>query len=270
MEEEGTVTDDGTTSGAEQLNEETQVTEPEESGLEGEENPDTGKVYTQAEIDELLDNKSAEVKKATERKLRRQFEREQSQKAEPVQDDLKKPVSDDYKTADEFITAKVHYEMAVAEQARAAKQAELSNEAYQDEVKEKLGDHLDAAEDLPGFDRVKFQAMAGEVRYAKAFEEALADVSNAPKVLEYLYMNPKEFYGLEELSPLGQVIRLGEISTHLKSKKRASGDQAPRVGGGIAPTGDLMSIPIDKYTAQRAKEGSVWAVRAMAERSRQT
>lgn len=255
-----TVTNDET------LGADAEVTELEESELVSEENPETGKVYTQAEIDAMLDKKAAEVKKATERKLQRRFEREQAQK-QPEAQPLEKPKADDYKTAGEYIEAKVKYEMAQAEAERELRQSELTAKQYAEEVNDKLAEHLDAAEDLPGFDRKEFQEMAGEVAITRAFEEALADLPNAPKVLEYLLLNPKEFYKFDGVSAVKQVRMLGEIAAGLKQTKRTATDQAPRVGGGSAPTKSLETMTSYEFMQESAKNGEQWAIRQLARRA---
>lgn len=263
--EDMSVTNDDTL-GAENA-EESQVTEPEESGLEGEENPDTGKVYTQAEIDALLDKKAAEVKKATERKLKRQFERERPAEQSAQQaPQAEKPKADDYKTAGEYIEAKVKFEMAQAEAERQLRQSEITARAYEIEVNEKLADHLDDADDLPGFDRDKFQEMAAEITITRAFEEALADLPNAPKVLEYLALNPKEFIKLDGMSAVRQVRTLGEMAAGLKQVKKAVTDQSPRVGGGTNPTKSIESMNSMEFTKHCAKNGELWAKRALSQR----
>ncbi len=255
-----TVTNDET------LGADAEVIETDESGLVEEENPDTGKVYTQAEMDALLDKKAAEVKKATERKLQRRFEREQAQK-QPEAQPLEKPKADNYKTAGEYIEAKVKFEMAEAEAERQLMQREMTSKQYEDEVNDKLAEHLDAAEDLPGFDRKEFHELAGGVAITRAFEEALADLPNAPKVLEYLLLNPKEFYKFDGVNAVRQVRMLGEIAAGLKQKKRTATDQAPRVGGGAAPTKSLESMTSYEFLQESAKNGEQWAIRQLARRA---
>lgn len=238
------------------------ATDANESGITvDQENPDTGKTYTQAEVDA----QNAKTRKATERKVRREIEREiaSKQAIAPPKVEIEPPKRENYKSDAEYDDARLDYRIEVKEaKAESAKAARQMEEAYQDFV-EKTDELYEAAEELPGFDRDDFNDLYEQVKPSIEFSVALAESDKGAQIMEYLTMNEAEFLKLKGLSPARQAAAIGTIEARLTKQTKSAGDQTVQVKGGGLSTSTMYKTDPGKLTDEQ------WYNERKAERERQ-
>lgn len=249
----------GETLGAESQEIEQTVTDTDESGEPSTEdtNPETGKLYTQKELDE----QAAKIRKAEERKWQKRYERELA-KAKPVEPaaNLEPPKETDYTTLADYQRALARYEIAIDKQNETIRR---NIEATNKEVSKMISE----ANALAGYDHDTIAPYLVDWGNDDAFADDLLESPVRAHLLEYLSLNPDELEKVDEMSNSGRRRWLGRMEAKFEKKINAPADQKPKVGGGNVQTGyDMKSSSSLEHTRQRAKEGAAWAIRALAER----
>lgn len=256
MSDENIVTDD-LTPGAEALE---TVTDTEQSGDVGTDdvNPDTGKLYTQAEID----SREAKLRKSLEKQYQKRLNRELANVKPPeqVKTNLEAPKPTDYQTDAEYNRALVRHEIALERQQEAIAKA---NEAAVKEVSKMISE----AANLPGYDHDTIAPYLVDWGDSDVFADALLESPYRAQILEYLSLNEDELEKVDAMSHAKRTAWLGRMETKLEKKPNAQTDQKPNIGAGSSQTGyDLKASSSLEHTKQRAKEGAAWAIRALASR----
>lgn len=247
LEDNGTATE---TAGAE-AEETIEATgaESQESEL-GDKDQETGKVYTQAEVDAL----NAKTRKATERKVRRDIERELSQR-NPVQEkpiELTQPKREDFKSDTEYDDARLDFKLEVRE---AKKQAEISKakaEQADRQFRDEALNFLDECEDLPGFDRDMFVSTFGQ-GFSDDFVSVLMESPKRSQIAEYLCTYEDEAEKLSDMSEARQKAYIGIIEARLEKKHKAAADPSPNLKGGKAAIDRLKTDPDSLSDAEYAR-----------------
>jgi hypothetical protein len=252
-----TVTNDDTL-GAESQEIET-VTDTDEPGEPPTEdtNPETGKLYTQKELDEQF----AKIRKAEERKWQKRLDRE-LERIRPPEPEIKlePPNESDYATIAEYTRALARHEIALQKQQETLQK---SVESTNKEVKSMISE----ASGLAGYDHDTIAPYLVEWGESDAFADTLLESPYRAQILEYLSMNDEELEKVDGMSHARRTAWIGKMESRFEKKPNSPADQKPRVGGGNVSTGyDIKSSSSLDHTRQRAKEGAAWAIRALAER----
>ena len=245
---------DGITSGAEDaaIETDTTVTDTDESGEPSTDdtNPETGKLYTQKELDE----QAAKIRKAEERKWQKRLDREVARAApvEPLQT-LEPPNESDYTTIAEYTRALARHEIAVQKQQDAI---EKSAETSRKEVAKMISE----AHELPGYDHDTVAPFLVEWGNDDAFADDLLESPVRAKLLEYLSLNPDELDKVDEMSKSGRRRWLGRMEARFEKKPTAAVDPKPRVNGGNVSNNLYKTNPgkmsDDDWFDERRKEGT--------------
>lgn len=235
------------------------VTDTNESGEPSTEdtNPETGKLYTQKELDEQF----AKIRKAEERKWQKRLDRE-LERVRPPEPEIKlePPNESDYATIAEYTRALARHEIALQKQQETLQK---SVEATNKEVKNMISE----ASVLAGYDHDAIAPYLVEWGESDAFADTLLESPYRAQILEYLSMNDEELEKVDGMSHARRAAWIGKMESRFEKKPNAPADQKPKVGGGNVSTGyDIKSSSSLEHTKQRAKEGAAWAIRALAER----
>lgn len=253
---EETVTNDESL-GAEAI--EPTVTDTDETGdiSTDDVNPDTGKLFTQAEID----SREAKLRKSLEKQYLKKLDRELA-KVKPVEtvQSVDAPKADDFETVADYTRALVRYEHAIYKQQESVERANA-------ETAKEVSKMITEAAKLPGYDHDAIAPYLIEWGGSDAFADALLESPYRAKILEYLSLNEDELEKVDEMSHSKRTAWIGRMEARLEKKPNAQADQKPQVGGGSSQTGyDLKGSSSFEHTKQRAKEGAAWAIKALSQR----
>jgi len=210
-------------------------------------NPDTGKLYTQAEIDERESKVRKSLEKKYEKRIARELERFNSREQEAITE----PKPEDFPDVNAYNKALVKYEVAqerlIQQQEEIkAEQAEVGRAFYADIAK------------APGFD----PEIIDDIRdWAKgeAFAEAIIDSPHRVKIIEHLCLNAEDRDRFDAMSDSRKAAWIGRMEEKFEKKPNAATDAKPAVRGGGSTTTlyktDPGKLPVDDWWAQRQKEG---------------
>ena len=237
------VTNDETLGADEAETTESNATDGETSGAD-DINPDTGKIYTQAEVNE----REKKLRQSFEKKLRKQAEREQ---APPVKESVA-PKPEDYKSVDDYNRAVVRHEIALAE-------LQKEQERSIAETRREVNKMLREADELPGYDADVIVPYLRDLGASDAFADALLDSPHRAKILEHLSINEDDQEALLEMSDAKRIKWLGRLESRFETKpQKAVPDQKQAVNGG-ASVSNLFKTNPDvlsdaEYEAQYKKQ----------------
>lgn len=227
-----------------------------DSGEGGEVSPVAERTFTQKELDEIIKREKARTEAKTERRVLRTIERfAPQQQPQPSQ---QQPASDGRPQRGQFKTEEDYDDARDAwrDQQREHKANGAKTEKFYAE-----------AEKLPGFDRDAFD----DLPLTQAMARAMLDSDIAPRLMHHLVTNPDEVKRIAELPPARQAAAIGKLEAKLeseplkppKSSKAPDPSGNPAAGAGNTPvvSGDLGKLSMDKYQAERARQGARWAQR---------
>jgi hypothetical protein len=228
---------------------ETTATEAENTGelTTDDTNPDTGKLYTQAEIDDREAKLRKSLEKKYEKRIARELEKFNSREPEAITE----PRPEDYPDVNAYNKALVKYEVAQERlhsqyEEMKAQQAEVGKAFYADIAK------------APGFD----PEITVDIRdWAKgeAFAEAIIDSPHRVKIIEHLCLNEEDRDKFDAMSDSRKAAWIGRMEEKFEKKPNAATDAKPVVRGGGSTTTlyktDPGKLAMDDWYAQRQKEG---------------
>jgi len=243
------------TPGADDAEIEVTDTETETTGelTTEDENPDTGKTYTQAEIDE----REAKLRKSLEKKFEKRIARELEKFNSREQETITEPKPEDFADVTAYNKALVKFEVA---QERLAQEREQAREQQADVGRKFYADIAKA----PGYDPDIVQDILSWAK-GEAFAEAIIDSPHRVKIIEHLCLNEDDRDRFDSMSDSRKAAWIGRMEEKLEKKPNAPTDAKPDVRGGITQY-SLEKSNSWEHTRQRAKEGAAWAIKAMASR----
>jgi hypothetical protein len=207
------------------------------------------KTFTQKELDEILEKKTA--------KLARQRDKERTERAaieqelrrlQPPQKQTNEPQEGQFETAKEYAQAYAQWKFSQAEQNHRAKQIEKENASFS----ERVTDFKDELEDIPDFDYKKLIRLP----LSDTAVEALLDSDIRVKLAVHLLANPSDVDRIGKLSPGRQASELGKLEAKLSSAPVKKVSQAPAP---ITPvTGKGSVTTADLYDPKFASNTDAW------------
>lgn len=262
-ENNGTANDEAGAIEAEQIEDFTD----QESGGDDEVNPDTGKLYTEAEIEAIRKDTAEKVRKATERKLQRRYEREMARQPQPEPQDVelnpdnipKKDGETDAQWIARIAKLQLQHERLQAERQQKAVRAQAEMQSFQDNVE----DFYERANALPEFDEDEFRAYVSDYGLSDEWAETIVTLDGGERVAAYYAANPKEFERLSKLSKYQQVTDIGRVQAKLEKQIKQAADPMAQVKGGNVNNRrldqmtqkEIDAMPLKEFEARLKKEG---------------
>ena len=213
------------------------------------------KVFTQEELDDIVQRRVAKAESQAERRalrsMRENLERQTVAPQQAVQD--KPPSRDQFANDEEWLDARdAHRDAKREAQANAEKQSQT-----QAQLQTKTDKIYAQAEKIVGFDRDSFD----ELPITAPIASALVDSDVAPQLMAYLVKNPGEVDRISLLSAARQSAEIGKLEVKLQTAEVRT-SKAPEpitpIGGGKSAvvSSDLSKLPMDQFIAEMAKRGS--------------
>jgi hypothetical protein len=234
------------------------TTDPATGAVEGGEQGQEQKTFTQKELDEILQKRIAKAEARAERRVLRTLERviPQPQSAPQPQQSAEegKPARLQYASDDAYFDALTDWKLEQRD-----RKAEVSRQQEQNKtLAQKTEDIYAKAEKIPGFDREAFD----ELPLTKSIVEALVDSDASDRLMHFMAANPAEVERIAKLSPARQAAELGKLEATLpKARKTSSApDPITAIGAGntTVPT-DPSRMNHEQYREWRKKTGARWA-----------
>lgn len=225
----------------------------ETASTDGEEKP-VEKTFTQAELDEILQKKTA--------KLARLRDQERSKRealeAELVRASLSKedgrPRQDQYEDADAYAEAVADWKLGQRDRAEQAVQQHKSVSTYESKAAEFMAE----LSETEGFDAGKF----GQIPISDAMAKAMVNSDVGVKVAQHLYSHPEESHRIFSLAPERQAAEIGKLEVKLSTVPKVSSAPPPitPIGGGKATSiKSPENMSHEEYRAWRKQQGARWA-----------
>lgn len=223
----------------------------EDTETHAEEKIQAEKTFTQAELDEILEKKTA--------KLARQRDKERAQRAE-VEQELQKfkpayrpdgePKEDQYETAKEYAQAYSKWEHEQVRRSYQAEQAQKADATF----KERVNDFREEMEDVPDFNYDKLTRLP----LSDAAVDALLDSDMRAKLAVHLLANKDEVDRISKFSPARQASELGKLEAKLSAAPVKKISKAPEP---ITPVGGKGSVVSDDlYDPKLQANTDAWIV----------
>lgn len=218
----------------------------------GEKEPPAEKTFTQAELNEILEKKTAKLarQRDQERQKREHIEREVA-KASIPQDEGKPDISH-FSDAEEYANAVADWKLGLRDrQEQVAQQHKVASSFEQ-----KASDFLADFSEMDGVDMDKWST---QVQISDSMARAIVESDVGTKVAHHLYNHPEESRRIAGLSVERQAAEIGKLEARLSSAPQISKAPAPitPIGKGNATTSRRPEdMPMDEYIAYRKKQGN--------------
>lgn len=229
---------------------------PTESEVKaGEGSVDPNRVYTQAELDKILNKVKKNERYRTRKEVEAFYQGRESaapkpaaEKPAPAAVEDKPPQRDQYESYEAFLDAKAEYtgrraaheyrtKMEAEQKARAAQEAQAERvKTFQAKVNEKYPDLAERAESI------------AHVEMPSGMGDAIAESEFGPDILNHFADNPKDFERIAALSSSAAIREIGRLEARLEGAakpapvaevKKSSAAPAPlKPVGGTAVLGD--------------------------------
>lgn len=216
------------------------------------------KTFTQAELDAILEKKTAKLirQREQERATRKVYE-QQIARVAPQQATEGKPQLAQFSDPEQYAEAVSDWKLQqVGRQQQAAHEQQS-----QGEFNAKRDDLMAELEDAEGFDLGKFNKLP----ISRAMAEAIVDSDQSVKLTVHLVAHPEEASRIAALSPARQAAELGKLEAKLSAPtvKKPSNAPAP-----ITPVGAKgSSVTTDLYDPKLANNPEAWIAARRAQRA---
>jgi hypothetical protein len=239
-----------------QVNAEPQVGATE--ALAGEEIPPAEKTFTQAELDAIIEKKSAKlIRQRDQERARREVYEQQLAKATPPQHASDEPQPEQFQDPRQYARAVVEFERqkdAVTRQAQETQRQQSSSLAKRD-------DFVADLQDIDGFDMAKF----GKLRITPDMADVMVDSDVGTKLAQHFLSNPDEASRIADLSPARQAAEIGKLEAKLSAVSTKKPSNAPDP---INPVnGKGSSVPTNLYDARLGSNTEAWIEARRAQRA---
>lgn len=209
------------------------------------------KTFTQAELDAILEKKTAKLirQREQERDRRQEYEARLAQ-VQPKQQ-FEKPTLAQFNNEDDFIEAAAQWKANEAKAAQQVKEAVSNESKFATKVAD-FRDELGELVDLSKFDKLTIsQAMA----------EAILESDVQIKLSQHLVDHPDEAKRIYALSPARQAAEIGKLEARLPTAAKVSKAPAPisPIGGAGKSTVTLENANMEEYIKLRMKDKPRWA-----------
>jgi hypothetical protein len=239
---------------------EPEQTAPQVDGTEpqSDENTPAEKTFTQAELDAILEKKTAKLirQREQERATRKAIE-QQIARVQPQQATEGKPQLAQFSDPEQYAEAVSNWKLEQMTHQQRAAQAQQS----QGEFNSKRDDLMAELEDADGFDQRKFDKLP----ISRTMAEAIVDSDQGVKLTVHLVNHPEEASRIAALSPARQAAELGKLEAKLSATpvKKPSNAPAP-----ITPVGAKgSSVTTNLYDPKLANDPEAWIAARRAQRA---
>lgn len=237
-----------------QPNAETQVDETD--AATGEEGTPAEKTFTQAELNEIIEKKTAKLirQRDQERQQRETLAQSLAQAKAP---DEGKPNIANYTDAEAYANDVAEWKLQERDRVEQATKQQRSQDTFKDKANNLLSD----LEDQPGFDMNHWNALPISTSMAEAIVDA--DSGMQVKLALHLAGNPEEAKRIAGLTPARQAAEIGKLETKLATAVKVSKAPDPinPIGNGktVTAKNPANASTIEEYIAIRKKEGARWS-----------
>lgn len=221
---------------------------PQVEGTEPEtgDKPPVEKTFTQAELDAILEKKTAKLirQREQERGKREAYEQQMARFQPPVQANSKPSISQFNGDAEAYADAVADWKIDQAQQQQRAQESQKSQSKFQTKRDEFIAD----LEETDGFDMKAFNRLP----ISPVVAEAILDSDIGTKLAIHLTTNPDDASRIANLSPARQAAEIGKLEAKLSTaaSKRPSNAPSP-----ISPVGGKgSSVTSDIYDARLASD----------------
>lgn len=224
---------------------------PQVEGTEpatAEETPPVEKTFTQAELDAIIEKKTAKLirQREQERAKREVYEQQVQRVQQPAPSG--KPQLAQFSDPEQYADAVSDWKLSQVAQQQRAQQVQQS----QSQFETKRDDLMAELEEAEGFDLKKFNKLPISMSMA----EAIIDSDQASKLALHLVNNPDDASRIAGLSPSRQAAEIGKLEARLSAvvAKKPSNAPAP-----ISPVGAKgSSVSSDIYDPKLANDTKAW------------
>lgn len=214
----------------------TETTPPAEK-TEGQQDEKTQaeKTFTQAELDEILEKKTAKLARQRDKeRAQREATEQELRRFKPAYEPTGEPQEDQFSTPKEYAKAYAKWELEQLTQSVNAEKAQKAEASF----KERVSEFREELEDIPdaSFDKLS------RLPLSDAAVEALLDSDMRAKLAVHLLNNKADVERIAQLSPARQASELGKLEAKLSAApaKKISSAPAP-----ITPVGGKGSVVSD-------------------------
>ena len=212
------------------------------------------KTFTQEELNEILEKKTAKLQRIrdTERNKRQELERELAKVSVPKDEGRPNPAN--YDDVERYASDVAQWELGKRDRIEQAAKTQITKSDFQTKAAELHAELVD----MPDFDEAKWSKLP----ISDAMAEAIVHSDMGDKVAKHLYSNPSEADRIANLSPARQLAEIGKLEERLSSAPKFSKAPAPinPIGKGNAVSSKSPeNMTMDEYIAHRKKEGARWA-----------
>lgn len=221
----------------------------------GDEVPPAEKTFTQAELDAIIEKKSAKLIRQRDQE-RQQRETLAAQLAQVKAPEAGKPNIANYTDAETYANDVAEWKLQERDRTEQATQQQRSMTTFKDKADHLLSD----LEDQPGFDMSHWNALPISTSVAEAIVDA--DPGVQVKLALHLANNPAEAQRIAILSPARQAAEIGKLETKFATAAvKVSKAPAPitPVGSGNTSIKNLANASMDEYIKMRKEQGARWA-----------
>lgn len=245
-----------TTEPVEPKSPETHAEGEEKKEAEAESKP---RVFTQAELDEILRKEKAKAEAKAERRVLRTLEKFQGQQPAPVRqvervDD--KPTRSQYADEEAYFEALTDWKLERRDRAQRQEQAQQATRSITDKTE---SIYAQAAK-IDGFDRDEFEALP----LTPVIAQAIVESDAAPKLMAWMSANADEVERIARLSPARQAAEIGKLEERVSKapvRTTSAPDPIKGVNGQNATVKNLESMSLAEYKKYREGQGARWARR---------
>lgn len=247
------------------------VAPPEKSETEtaSEEQPES-KVFTQEEVDKIVQKRLQKLERKLERQQIEQETRARVQQEQQVQApvDIPKPKESDFENYSEYLEAYADWKVDVKLRQKEIEQATNAQRASQESENRRLKELHDSTiergeQKYDDFEEVAMKTgemlQAKGLRFSAAMVNSLVEAENAPDIVYFLGNNLDEAERIARLPAFAQAKEIGKLEDKLLAKPAKKQSNAPApitpIGTGKAGGNTLSDdLPIDEWMRRRQKQ----------------
>jgi len=212
------------------------------------------KTFTQKELDDILEKKTAKLQRIrdTERNKRQELERELAKVSVPKDEGRPNPAN--YDDVERYASDVASWELGKRDRIEQAAKTQVTRSDFETKAAEL---HAELA-DMPDFDEAKWNKLP----ISDAMAKAIVQSDMGEKVAKHLYSNPSEADRIAHLSQERQLAEIGKLEERLSSAPKVSKAPAPinPIGKGNAvSTKSPENMSMAEYIEHRKKQGARWA-----------
>lgn len=238
---------------SQETTDESQVADTESA--DGEKEPPAEKTFTQAELDAILEKKTAKLarQRDQERERRERVERDVAKASIPH--DEGKPNINNYTDAEAYANDVAEWKLGLRDRQEQVAQEHKKVATFDSKAADLRAD----LEETDGFEIAKWDKLP----ISDAMALAIVDSDVGAKLAQHLYAHPTEAERIFALAPARQAAEIGKLEERLSTVPKTSKAPAPinPIGNGKTATTKSLenASSMEEYIELRKKQGARWA-----------